>query len=339
MVRLIPINTLAVLLACAAARDWDIPLAATHLLFLENYVHYAGHWIPVISTNGNLWSLNHEVVYYTMFIAIWWARPRLSVALAFALVVLLLGWFTPFLPVFVACYAAGSLFWISGLALAWNSRKAEREGGAWPSALLLALITWKLHMITQLLLHFPKSSVGGPTVRLYDVDFVPVTVWIVAIVSGRTSRFVSICRGAAIVIPGVGLLVRWHSSGASSESELMVIAGVYLGALLLLRWRPSVEVFRRIAPLGAISFALYAFARPIQSYVFSHVPALPANGFGFVAASALVVGMAASLAYFAELRVQPELQRRFVQRRVACSDGPGVVPPSARGETIASTCR
>src|SRR5258706_10143034 len=52
IVRLVPINTMAVLLACAAATSWDVGTAATHLLFLENYADYAGVWIPVVYTNG-----------------------------------------------------------------------------------------------------------------------------------------------------------------------------------------------------------------------------------------------------------------------------------------------
>src|ERR1051326_8913877 len=107
LVRLFPINAIAVLLACAAATNWDLSIALSNLFFLQNSVPYGDTWLPAIYTNGNLWSLNHEIVFYALFVVVWSFRPRLALVALISAITLLLGWYTRFVPVFVACYAAG----------------------------------------------------------------------------------------------------------------------------------------------------------------------------------------------------------------------------------------
>jgi peptidoglycan/LPS O-acetylase OafA/YrhL len=314
LVRLVPINTMAVLLACAAATSWDLTTAVTHLLFLESYADYAGVWVPVIYTNGNLWSLNHEVVYYGLFALLWFWRGRVLTAAIIAIAVLLLGWYTKAMPVILACYAAGFLFWLSGLALAWHAPHADSEKTAWPSALLLALITWKLELVEQLVSGFRMPLFAGPTVKLYYLDFLPVAVWLVAAGARRTFPGFRWIKLAAFTIPAAGLA--WHRShpGAFAADELVAAFWAYLVAVLLAKWRPSLRVFRFAAPVGTISFALYAFARPIQYLVFERMP-LPTGAAGFIGATLCVLILSVGLAWFFERRVQPAIRRLLTTKK------------------------
>jgi peptidoglycan/LPS O-acetylase OafA/YrhL len=97
---------------------------------------------------------------------------------------------------------------------------------------------------------------------------------------------------------------------------LVAAAGAYALALLLAKWRPSLAAFRFAAPLGALSFGLYAFARPIEFLVFAH-PAIPRGVTGFIAAALLTILLGFGLAWLFESRIQPALNRKLAPRQTA----------------------
>src|SRR5262249_42735207 len=127
ILRLTPVNCAGVLRACMAANEWDGGTITTHLFFLENKADYAGVWLPPIYTHGTLWCLNHAVVYYAGFAVMWFIRARIALVALGSMSLLLLGWYTRYVPVFLACYGAGFLFWLTGLALAWKATPADSE--------------------------------------------------------------------------------------------------------------------------------------------------------------------------------------------------------------------
>jgi peptidoglycan/LPS O-acetylase OafA/YrhL len=312
-VRLMPINLAGVLLACAVATrvEWGTVLA--NLFFLQNYTHYAGVWFPVLDTNPNLWSLNYEVVYYLVFILIWVLRPSLKLVGLISVALLLLGWYTRFVPLFLACYAAGFLFWLGGLALAWHTEPAREESTNWPSCLLLVLITWKLHGLRLLLSGLPMPSFAGPVVKLYFLDFWPAAIWLLSAVARRTFPLLSAIRIVALVIPAVGFLCQLSKRGDASPTDLQWQLGAYLLALALWRWRPSLQFFRKFAPVGVISYALYAISHPIQEAVLRHNQALPANAVGFMTFVMTVTLVSFGVAWYLERRIQPALQHLLVR--------------------------
>jgi len=307
--RLGPINTLGVFLACAFATSLDWPTVVANLCFLENYCDYAGYWLPVLDLNPNLWSLNYEALFYALFLPIWiLGLPLRWVALGTG-AVLLLGWYTRFVPVFAACYAAGFLFWLAGLALARCEPDDTAERCPWPSGLLLALVTWKLQALRLLLSGLPMPGFYGPVVRLYALDFLLVAVWLLAMASRRRLPARHLIVGACGVIPAVGLLANVLHHHGRSRGELLALTGCYAAALALWRWRPTLAVFRRLAPLGALSFALYALSRPIQEFVLRHAQVLPAHPATFALVAAVITAACFGLAWYVELRLLPGLRR------------------------------
>ena len=315
VVRLVPINTIAVLLSCAAATAWGIDTLVSHLLFLQNFVPYPGAWLPAFASNANLWSLNAEVACYLLFIAVWWWRPRLRIVTAIAIAVMLLGWYTSFVPLFLACYAAGFLFWTAGLALAWRAEPDAAERVNWPAALLLLLVTWKLEALRNVLSALPMPYFTGPTVKLYYLDNLPVVVWLVACVTRRRFPLLRAFKIAAIVIPVAGLLTTEFQPGRITTTERFVLFGLYLLSIACWRWRPSLAVFRWCAPLGLVSFAVYAFSRPIEEFVFRPGQALPPGPWSFALCAAMVTVVTFGLSAYIELRIQPAIHRRLCVRK------------------------
>lgn len=289
-VRLIPINCVAVLLACAVAEAVDWPTVLGNLFFLQNFGDYAGVWILVLRENMNLWSLNYEVVFYLAFAVIWGWGASLGWTLALSVVLGVLGWLEWGVPLFLGCYALGFLFWLAGLWLAWRATPTAEDRGNWPTCLLLALITWKLQGLAEILIPLDATlpRFAGPVVKLYHLDFLPVSVWLVAMVARRTFRGLKAVMIAAAVLPLVGIGTRGLRGGLLAGDTLLIVA-VYLLAIVLWQWRPTVRWFeasrrwdwfpmrsmrqrgrsrRRFSTLGARSRATRPVSRP------AHLPPL-----------------------------------------------------------------
>ncbi len=311
LVRLVPINIVGVLLACIATTNPSVLTAIQNLFFLGNCVPYAGLSISVIGGNENLWSLNYEMLYYTLFIAVWLLRPQLKFVLVLTAMVAFIGWYTSLLPIFVACYAAGYIFWLSGLAIAWHGKPSMVEVVNWPSCLMLLIVTWKLRTLLNVLAGFPVPLFDGPVVRPYYLDFLPVCLWLFAIVSRRTIPGLRWIKLASVLIPAVGLAIKWKHPGYFTPFDYRMAMGSYLGALMLWNLKLSLQYFRFFAPVGSIAFALYAVARPIQAIVFDQSQWLPSNHLGYWVAATITAITCLFLAILLERVIQPELVRRF----------------------------
>lgn len=313
-VRLVPINFFAVLLGCAVATSLDPLTVLGNLTFLQNYNPYGEITVPVLDENPNLWSLNYEALFYLLFVFIRRGRVPVAAAATLSFFIGVVGWFSSGPFVFLACYAFGFLFWLSGLALAWHSRPASAPANTnWPTWLLLALITWKLQAAFELLMHspWPRPWFSGPSVRLYHLDFLPVALCLVAAVARRPFSGLALCKTVAVIIPLGGLAVRLGKDLGSFQGDTPLILGLYGLALGLWRWKPSTAAFALFAPLGAISYALYATARPIQIAVFRTGSNLPPTAYGFAACVFATVGIAAGLSWYLEMRLQPAIKAKL----------------------------
>jgi peptidoglycan/LPS O-acetylase OafA/YrhL len=110
LIRLYPIYLVALLLSFAVARrslfSWDF---LVHLTFLQ------GALAPVISSNGPLWSLPYEVVYYLLYLALWRFPRSLKWFAGLSLAAVLASiWLPFFLLKVLALYG----FWLFGCWLA-----------------------------------------------------------------------------------------------------------------------------------------------------------------------------------------------------------------------------
>lgn len=315
--RLLPVNTVAVLLAWALRPASDAHTVLANLLFLQNSVPYPGGLaFDLLPNNTNLWSLNYEVVYYLAFIPLWlwiarlgWAWLGLT-ALALAAPVGVPG------SAALSHYACGGLYWLAGYAVARafppvSSVPATR--GNWPAAFLGAYALWTLAPMRHVVIALEWYELMGLTpASLHRIDFLPACVWCLLAVSGRAPRLSSwlgrltLGLGAA----GVGIAV-WL--GPATPAEYLATLAL-LGAWWLRGWSPSATFLARLAPLGDVSFGLYAFALPVQFAVQASWPGFAGTPLTFATRLVILAAVTLALAWLVERRLTPWLRRRLLAR-------------------------
>jgi len=313
-IRLVPLYLLAIAFS-VAVRPVDPPATiAGNLVFLETAMPYGSWHVPLLAANSNLWSLNYEILYYLLFLAVWRWRipiPRLIGAGAVAAAV---GYFRPdLLPPFLASYATGWVFWLAGLWLAWAASvlsPAEKRG-PWPALLVLFVVTWKMKMLFSLLRRAGISQAGdaGP-ISLIDLDFLPICVVLVALTTGRTGRYFAATCNACLLAPLAycGWRIFRHTLGA--EPDDAIYAALASAAAVFWWWRPSPDWFSRISIGGFLCYGIYVFQRPVQWLVRDSWPAASGRWATFLVRATLTIALTFTVAWLAERRVQPWLRRR-----------------------------
>ena len=316
--RLVPVVAVAVALSWLVAPATDARTVFGNLLFLQNEAPYPGGFtVPVLPNNPNLWSLNYEAVYYLGFLAVWrWAPAARTVwgvlvagLLAAAALVPLAG-FPP--GVLLGRYACGALFWFAGLYVAWRTPPADPDSrrSEWPAALLCAYAIWFLAPLRTLCFELDLKSLMWPTtVSPHRLDFLPACLWVLLAVTGRAPALQRNLRWVCLGWATAGLA--WYVASGSLVQQDYVAGVALVLAWLVHRWQPSAALLARLAPLGAVSFGLYAVALPIQSAQRGWFAAFSGSALTFSVRLALVVAASVALAWLVECRLQPWLRRRF----------------------------
>lgn len=237
-------------------------IAAT-FVGLQNFNDYFGLHLPPPSTNGPLWSLNYELLYYALFIPLWHFKPRLIFVFGPALVATLLTWFTPqIMPLFIGSYACGWLFWAAGWWLARQPEVAADSRTPVLSWILLIVAGDHIGGLMRILnvLHFYCADAG--MVTLADLAQLPVIMLLLAMAARRQlpyARCLSVFAWLICVVPLCGMLwtgelwthPAWIVGGAS-----VILAAVTLG-LKNHAW------LQRFAGMGRISYAFYVVHFPL----------------------------------------------------------------------------
>jgi peptidoglycan/LPS O-acetylase OafA/YrhL len=233
--RLAPINTVAVLLA------WFIlPIASGltllgNLLLLQNDQPYPGGFhVGLLVNNQNLWSLNYEVVYYLAFIALWrWAPRARWVWLGLVALALTAATGRAEFKVF-AHWACGGLYWLAGLAIAWQTPTAGGPiRGNWPAALLAAHALWVLAPLRDALIAIEGYAFMAMTpASLHRLDFLPACAWLLLAVTGRAPAWQRGLTRLCLVLGALGLA---HHVVTSAVTAPLAVGGVALAAAGALR--------------------------------------------------------------------------------------------------------
>lgn len=306
LIRLFPINFFGVLLGCAVSTSlsWDTVVGS--LFFLQNYSGYGQYFLPPPDANGNLWTLNYEALFYTLFILIWLLRPRAEILFAgcLTLAVVFYRATTPWLS--VSCYASGFLFWLSGLCIA-RCRGATgfHPGRITVCTLVLLLITAKIQAFRALFFAYVPWAWSmpifpGAIMRPFDLGVLPVCVVLIAEAAGKSFRGLWLVRAFAWLIALHGLL---HIKGTPAGMSPSFYAVMLLVALAGWRVRLPAGLLSCAAWVGSISFALYVSVYPIQEWVFGVLP--PEHIPGAVRDMAIAATVAIVFAWFLEKRFQP----------------------------------
>jgi peptidoglycan/LPS O-acetylase OafA/YrhL len=306
LLRIVPIAWTAVLATWLLLRHDSAAVAGGNLLFLQNSLPYPfGVHIPVLYDDPPLWSLSYEMLYYALFILVWKCSSRLGAVFAATILAAfadVLGF-----PVIFSRYAAYFVFWMCGLCIAWHAQQPPRQArSAWPSALGAAFVIWRLEPVHTL------CGVASARLKGFDPDRFRIDVLLgsVLIVLAVTRRAPALQRrlGAACILLGFCVLPFKLWNGTLSYVEILGAAVLCL-CFLARKWTPSLRPFAVLAPVGLVSYALYATAYPLMRAVY-RCPALPSGSAGSFLLRALIYGaLCAAAAVFLE-RI---MQQRWVR--------------------------
>jgi peptidoglycan/LPS O-acetylase OafA/YrhL len=319
LLRLVPVNTAAVLISWALAPRISAGTVLGNLAFLENSNPYLFGWrMPGMANNPSLWTLNFEMFYYLVFVAIWRLAPRAGWLLCSLAVAVLGAVVVPGFPQFVSCYAAGALYWFAGLSVAWLAPK-DAGTGNWPSALLVAVVMWPLAPFWAFSSAWHLNDLSIPALSLRRMDILPVCLWLLLVLTGRARRWHARLAVACLLVASAGLAMRFATGdfGDLGEGSFAAYAAAIALAWLLVKWKPAPTFLVRLAPVGAVSFGLYALSLALQFGILGQ-PDLPrGTPWSYALRFALLTALSFGIAWLLELRLQPELRRMLTRRRPA----------------------
>ena len=281
---------------------------ALHLGFLHSVA------TPIVPSNGPLWSIHFEVVFYLLFIFIWkWPKLVRWLVICSVIAVLSAVWGLDYIPIRVLGL---SIFWIAGFLISRSDKvdmviklNCGNEGKFWVSLFLISA------HLAILPLNAILSRVGLSGGWLLGfVIHIPLLAQLFLAPLQRSVK-------TTFVIPSVLVSLSATLIGlgyATLNPHLFVVLGGYGASTILLVMAvvfavcrfpdPSLSFWRRCAPLGSISFALYVIHQPILDM------AMKFNGTsGSGLRTAMLIGCAAVTAFLAawllERRFQPQVDR------------------------------
>jgi peptidoglycan/LPS O-acetylase OafA/YrhL len=303
VVRIVPIAWFAIVLSILFV-PVSPRLVMAHFLFLENRNSYPfGIRFPVLQNDVALWSLPYEVFFYVVFIGIWKWSPRLRTVVAVTAIVAaasVIGF-----PKILSSFAYFFSFWLAGLCIAWLTKPPDRDdSGAWVCAIAGGFAFWTLAPLQTLTGWFAPVWMGSAYSRF---DFIFPAIAIVLAVTRRAPRAQEFIA-ALCSLAGIGILAA-KSFGGETIPRGELVAGAILGICFVFkRWRPELKALLKLAPVGAISYALYAIHSPILGFVrgSSFFPHTAGGLFFKICLFAFICG---AVAWLLEARFQPWLSR------------------------------
>ena len=265
--RLVPISTAAILGCWALSRTIPWQTVLGNLLYLQNDGLSSNSLTALLPNDPPLWSLNYEAVYYLLFLAVWFGRPRAIPAVAACLGIAVTCWLTASLP-WLYRYSSGFLYWIAGLSIAWLLPKTSAPGeGNWFGAFLVGYTTWILAPLRTLGLCYGLNYLSPAPASLHRIDFLPACIWLVLALAGRRSSAVAWLPKACWMYAAAALLIELATTTMCSRFALCLCAVMLIAALLPWTRRLNTRGLALLAPMGRISYAFYVVAWPLQFWI------------------------------------------------------------------------
>jgi peptidoglycan/LPS O-acetylase OafA/YrhL len=323
LLRLAPVNTAAVFLSWLFIPRVAHMTIYGNLLFLQNFKPYPFrlypflNYIAVMPDNENLWSLNFEALYYVAFLAVWWLAPSLGSFLLVAALGTLAASVSLGSHVLGSAYMFGALYWFAGLAVAWLAPKDAFRGN-WPSALLALLVMWPLAPLQRLLysVNLGDPMYPLPIPALHRLDQLPVVLWVLLAVTGRGAALRKWLGPTSLAMASAALVFVAMHPGLLDQGAVILYGAAILAGWILLGWGPQTRALAALAPVGAISFGIYAVGFPIGYSIFKS-PFLPSGtAMTYTLRVLVLVVLTFGIAWILERKLQPAV-RDFFRKRPA----------------------
>jgi len=308
-VRLYPIYIVSIIVCLIVTGGVSFYILAGNLLFLQNFAPYGHINIPVY-INYVTWSLNFEVVYYLLFIAIFFARPRVWVLLLILIAGSILAMHASHQYEFASGYINGFYFWMAGLIIAWTAANNNSQERA------------PVHLLSLLFLHLCQSYLGIGSIALhlvhiYTIDGVnwlfdlPFCVMVICTLTGKDNTLLRINKIYCYALPAA-LFIYLILTHRLFETERWIVCIIFwiLSLAFYFEKRLSAYLLNKLIYIGHISYGLYLFHVPV-AYLVKKVVLIDNPNIEIPVKYALWAVLTFALAIVLELKVQPVIKRYF----------------------------
>ncbi|GAX45743.1 acyltransferase 3 [Tolypothrix sp. NIES-4075] len=311
-IRILPIYFIAICLGVLAEPHEKFNIVLGNLFFLQNFDQYFSFSLPPIAGDAAVWSLNYEIFYYLVFILIWWWHPKILDILLGIFLFSAIGWFFPLFPQFIAGYASGWIFWLSGLLLAWKIQPSSKKESFFPLFSYILLFYATNHLLTGKYilnaLGFSNSVVSH--VNFSDLTILPICILIISEITQRYFYGFVYLRLLSFLIPIFHLLWLILQERVLQEPKLVALSFFIILALILLKYNISVNSLKKIIFMGRISYAFYLLHMPMAILMYKYFP-WQGSVFSFSLGLFIWLAIAISLSSFLELVIQPKVKFHF----------------------------
>jgi len=308
LVRIYPIYFIVAIGSFLISKNPVQDLAST-LLFAQNIL------TDNLSANRALWSLNHEFLYYLIFILLVKGNIPVYAALGGTFTLGLACLVFPSLHPLVPAYSIGLFFWLSGLFLAWklpnNTASSGNEGKFLLSMVLLLVCCHVLNPLYGLipLVDLNPGFGNQNIVNIYDLVLWPFCFVALLVFSSKkfayTAMLVRFCQLICFSYILVFLL-RHREWNRDMIDMTLVFCGSIVFSFVHLhnRWLTPFEYF------GKISYALYVVHMPLM-YLLSHWTVSEAGKAEYFVKLGLFLVLSISISHLLERVLQPKIKRLF----------------------------
>ena len=308
-VRILPIYLIAISLGVLAEPSDKLNLVIGNLFFLQNFDKYFDFSLHPIAGDAAVWSLNYEVVYYLGFILVWRLKPKIFVFLVLSILISTMGWFFPSFPQFIAGYASGWIFWLSGLLLAWKVKPSSQTESFFPLIGYILLFHATNHFVTgkSILIGLGFSNSVASFVNFSDLTILPICILIISEITRRYFDGFIYLRLICFLIPIFHMIWLISNGSILLDPQSLVASLFTMTAILLIKYETSANILQKATFMGRISYAFYLLHMPIAILMHKYFP-WQGTVFSFSLGLLIWLCITVLLSAFLELIIQPKIK-------------------------------
>jgi len=310
LVRLYPIYLISIILCIIFAGGISFYVLTGNLLFLQNDSPY-GHINMPVFVNYATWSLNYEIVYYLLFIALFYFQPKLWKLFALLLALSIACLFTNDSFVFLSNYINGFYFWVLGLIVAWSLIKAT------PAKQL------SIPLISMVMLHLCQNHLGVGVIILHLLGIytksnfnwlfdIPFCLMIMAILTNKDNAFLRFNKILSYSLPAcVFIYLILHHRLLEDTRWIMCLIFWILSLLFYFEKKISAFLLDKLTLVGDISYGLYLLHIPV-AYIIKKTIFINNQGTEIVVKYSLWILVTFALSFLLEKKLQPAIKKYFI---------------------------
>jgi peptidoglycan/LPS O-acetylase OafA/YrhL len=309
VIRILPIYFIAICFGVLAQPNEKLNIVLANLFFLQNFDKYFDFSLEPISGDAAVWSLNYEILYYLIFILVWLWRPKILALFLGTLLISFIGWFMPLFPQFIAGYASGWMFWLSGLLLSWKVQPSSQKKSCLPLISYILLFHATNHFYTGKSILNALGFVNpiASFVNFSDLTILPICMLIICEITQRYFYGFIYLRLLCFLIPIFHLFGIILTGSVFQEPQLIAASLYTILAIILFKYDTSINVLTKINFMGRISYAFYLLHMPMAILMHKYFP-WQGTILSFLLGLLIWFVITILLSSFIELVIQPRIK-------------------------------